>query len=101
MNFPSRGLRESAMTIRYVGCFLRPVRRKRILTDTLYSPCRGDGYCSGLLACQAFDWPHPICCWLLVTGYWLSAIGCRLLQPATSNHCLLYTSDAADERSSV
>src|SRR4051794_22060001 len=33
MNLPSRGLRESAMTMRYVGCFLRPVRRRRILTD--------------------------------------------------------------------
>src|SRR4029079_17918095 len=32
MNFPSRGLRESAMTIRYDGCFFRPVRRRRILT---------------------------------------------------------------------
>src|SRR5690242_15065915 len=32
MNFPSRGLRESATTIRNIGDFLRPVRRRRIRT---------------------------------------------------------------------
>src|ERR1043165_2383500 len=32
MNLPSRGLRESATTMRYVGCFLRPVRRRRMRT---------------------------------------------------------------------
>ena len=32
MNRPSRGLRASATTTRYVGCFFLPTRIKRILT---------------------------------------------------------------------
>src|SRR3982750_3972222 len=32
MNLPSRGLLESATTMRYMGAFLRPTRRRRILT---------------------------------------------------------------------
>src|SRR5438105_9309143 len=46
MNFPSRGLRESATTIRYVGCFFRPVRRRRILT-AIGTPLQGSNTAPG------------------------------------------------------
>ena len=38
MNFPSRGLCESATTIRYAGDFFRPTRRSLILT-ICNAPC--------------------------------------------------------------
>jgi hypothetical protein len=37
MNRPSRGLRSSATTTRYDGCFFLPTRIRRILTDNLHS----------------------------------------------------------------
>src|SRR5690242_812058 len=53
MNLPSRALRESATTLRYVGCFLRPVRRRRILT--ISNSSLGFWYCAGLLAIRTFS----------------------------------------------
>src|SRR5687768_9371255 len=35
---PSRGLRSSATTTRYVGCFFLPTRMRRIFTDTTGRP---------------------------------------------------------------
>src|SRR5262249_25564605 len=50
---------ESATTIRKVGCFLRPVRRRRSFTIVLSS--LGFLHYSGLLAHSSTDGPHPSC----------------------------------------
>src|SRR5215471_5154020 len=41
MKRPSRGLRPSATTTRYVGCFFLPTRIRRILTANEKTPTRG------------------------------------------------------------
>src|SRR5688500_5044193 len=54
MNLPSRGLFESATTMRYTGAFLRPMRRRRIRTAIGVLPDVVWWCSSGLLACSAF-----------------------------------------------
>src|SRR5688500_4203502 len=54
MNLPSRGLLESATTMRYTGAFLRPMRRRRIRTAIGVLPDVVWWCSSGLLACSAF-----------------------------------------------
>ena len=52
MKRPSRGLVESATTMRYVGVFFRPVRRRRMRTMFLrsYQSVMSCSSCSGLIA---------------------------------------------------
>src|SRR5687767_15714647 len=52
MNRPSRGLCESATTMRYVGVFFRPVRRRRM--RTMGVPESGFVVASRLIACREF-----------------------------------------------
>src|SRR5256885_1786293 len=60
MNLPSRGLLESATTMRYMGAFLRPTRRRRILTAILSSP----EVCAAVLLrahrVPGVSRPHPV-----------------------------------------
>src|SRR5690348_6671380 len=54
MNRPSRGLVESATTIRNIGAFLRPVRRRRMRTAMVLVLLDQSVYCTELIARLVF-----------------------------------------------